>query len=451
MTNRQSQSPHRSIASSGEAFSGVGKIDSLGIKSDTQPHFVQQETKFRRIKSIIRWIKHVGRKRKRDILDIVRLIPVSSKFFGPPKGFYWTVDQYIEKTQDTKSLSIETYPPEAVNLWTPAIVHGRGSVRNVLLYQAEAFKFYSIHQGRYHSTGRALITLDDRLLVDGSAWMGPRPFDNLVFSRFKLGRIKHLAGRTFLLGGWDNYYHYLTENLASFVALETLGQSWADFDHVLVSLPVKPFQKELLQLMDIPREKIRYLEEHDHFQCEQLCYASGNHYLTPHHVDCLRAFFERTILRTNTERGLRLYISRSNKRGGIENEADLWQFLKNREFHKVILDEETMTKQICLFRSRALVVAPHGAGLTNVLFMPKGGKVLKLRNPFFQTYTADAYFRLSSLSSHLYGAFYCQPTGPPTYRSDPAQSWSERPRSLYVEVDKFAEFLDKFLENRLAE
>jgi len=397
------------------------------------------------MKKIQSWIEYLASRKKRAFLGVVRLLPISSKHFGPPKGFYWTFDQYIERTLDRLSFSANVYPMEIVNLSPPEMVHGRAFCPDTLVYQADAYKFYSIHKGRFHSNGRAVITRDDRLLVVGSAWMGPSPLDNLVFTRFRLGRVKYLEGRTFFLGGWNNYYHFLTEDLTNFVALEKLGQSWKNFDHVLVSRPSKPFQKELLGLMGIPQEKTRYLQEQDHVECEQLCFASAHHYLTRRHIECMRKFFDRTISGAYPASGLRLYVSRSNTRGGIENEGEVWHLLNDRGFHRVILEEESIATQVRLFRSAVSVVAAHGAGLTNVVFMPEGGKVLELRNPLFQAYTADAYFRLSALSAHVYAAFFCTPSDHKLSQSDPAQSWAERPRPLYVDISIFGRFLDNFL------
>jgi hypothetical protein len=231
--------------------------------------------KRRGMKTIQSWIEYLASRIKGAFFATVRLLPISSKHFGPPKGFYWTFDKYIERTRDRLSFSADLYPMQIVKLSPPEMVHGRAFSRDTLLYQADAYRFYSIHKGRFHSGGRAVITSDDRLLVVGSAWMGPSPFDNLVFTRFRLGHVKYLDGRTFFLGGWNNYYHFLTEDLTNFVALEKLGGSWENFDHVLVSRPSKPFQKELLCLMDIPQEKTRYLEEQNHVECEQLCFASA--------------------------------------------------------------------------------------------------------------------------------------------------------------------------------
>ncbi len=65
----------------------------------------------------------------------------------------------------------------------------------------------------------------------------------------------------------------------------------------------------------------------------------------------------------------RLYISRrkATKRR-IINEAEVLKVLKNYAIEEVFAEDLTYAQQVQLFYNAELVVAPHGAGLTNILF-----------------------------------------------------------------------------------
>jgi len=64
-----------------------------------------------------------------------------------------------------------------------------------------------------------------------------------------------------------------------------------------------------------------------------------------------------------------IYISRKDtKLRGVSNEDDFIQKLEKQGFKSVILSELTVVQQIRLFRSATFIVAPHGAGLTNIIF-----------------------------------------------------------------------------------
>ena len=74
----------------------------------------------------------------------------------------------------------------------------------------------------------------------------------------------------------------------------------------------------------------------------------------------------------------RIYISRrkATKRRILSEEA-LWLVLQEHGFQEVFAEELTYKQQVQLFYNTELVVAPHGAGLTNLLFC-RQVKVLEL-------------------------------------------------------------------------
>jgi capsular polysaccharide biosynthesis protein len=64
------------------------------------------------------------------------------------------------------------------------------------------------------------------------------------------------------------------------------------------------------------------------------------------------------------------------------------QFLTNQGYTTVALDALTPSAQIQLFQSAETILAPHGAGLSNLLFCQPGTRVLELSparefRPFF--------------------------------------------------------------------
>lgn len=67
--------------------------------------------------------------------------------------------------------------------------------------------------------------------------------------------------------------------------------------------------------------------------------------------------------------GSRIYISRKDADiRRVVNEEDLVEELKSEGVEKYVLSELTLEQQIRLFATAELIVAPHGAGLVNMLF-----------------------------------------------------------------------------------
>ena len=76
----------------------------------------------------------------------------------------------------------------------------------------------------------------------------------------------------------------------------------------------------------------------------------------------------------------KIYISRKLAiKRHLKNEDEFLPLLKKHGFSKVFLEKMTIKDQVKLFRSISHVIAPHGAGLTNVLFAPNNIKILEIR------------------------------------------------------------------------
>ncbi len=94
-------------------------------------------------------------------------------------------------------------------------------------------------------------------------------------------------------------------------------------------------------------------------------------------------------------RGERIYVSRENaRRRRVVNEAELWTQLQTRGFVKVQLEELTWSEQIATFRHAKVIVAPHGAGLANVMFCGGGARVVEFFN---RSYVNGLFWRLAAL------------------------------------------------------
>ena len=102
-------------------------------------------------------------------------------------------------------------------------------------------------------------------------------------------------------------------------------------------------------------------------------------------------FFERALFASNMLRGLgkpagpanrKILISRKDARiRRLLEEDDVVRRLEKAGFESVVLTGMPFKEQVALFASAATVVSMHGAGLSNVAFMPKGGVVVELLTP----------------------------------------------------------------------
>lgn len=75
----------------------------------------------------------------------------------------------------------------------------------------------------------------------------------------------------------------------------------------------------------------------------------------------------------------KIFISRKISRGRkILNEGDVVDLLESRGYKTVFMENMSFFDQVKLMEGADIVVSQHGAGLTNIIFLPQGAKVLEL-------------------------------------------------------------------------
>ena len=83
----------------------------------------------------------------------------------------------------------------------------------------------------------------------------------------------------------------------------------------------------------------------------------------------------------------RIYVARRAARS-VANSEEIDGLFERLNFSKVHLENLNISEQIALFNNADFIVAPHGAGLSNLLFARAGTKVLEISpaqefRPFF--------------------------------------------------------------------
>jgi len=77
----------------------------------------------------------------------------------------------------------------------------------------------------------------------------------------------------------------------------------------------------------------------------------------------------------------RLYVNRSDTRKRrIVNESEIWPLFAARGFESISAAALSFQEQVSLFSQAQIVAGPHGAGFANLLFAPKGTRVIEISN-----------------------------------------------------------------------
>ena len=258
--------------------------------------------------------------------------------------------------------------------------------------------------GRVFGSGVVLSADGDWLARDVSEDLG-KPFERHWLLGFeKMRAPETVPGTTAVvavnLGA--GYCHWLLEELPR---LLTLGRGAAE--NVLTHM-TEPFAREAWAWRD-GGERVIPARRAGHWACGPLMVpslADAPGEPTRGTVERVRAFADGLgrggEWGRGAGRGERIYVTREKaRRRRVANEDALWAELESRGFVKVALEELAWAEQVAVFRAARVVVAPHGAGLANLVFCEPGTRVVELVN---RAYFNPVFWRLAALRGLDYRA-----------------------------------------------
>ncbi len=246
--------------------------------------------------------------------------------------------------------------------------------------------------GRVVGPGIVLAPDGRTLARDVSVDFGKGPDEHWLLASSNIKPAQSIAGPTAVIASalGSGYSHWLLDELPRLLTLGGVGFG------TLIAHAAPPFSRAALQLHGYAGALVEP-GRYTHFQCETLFVPSlvGEvGHPTPETTRLLTEFAT-PLFQTTAPFGERLYLTRANaRRRRIANEAALWSTLEAAGFVQLALETLTWPEQINAFRHAKVVVAPHGAGLANLVFCPPGTKVVELFN---RSYVHWTYWQLAAL------------------------------------------------------
>jgi len=198
----------------------------------------------------------------------------------------------------------------------------------------------------------------------------------------------------------SNYFHWLTDVLPRLYIARFLLQ---DTILILPDTFKSSYHHHTIKRFNIVN--IKRADIHSFYFVKQLIF--------PSHLTAPGGYYNPQILRAavnfltvgcnkNIHRGKKIYISRKNAyTRRIVNEAEVIALLEKEGFSIVLCEELSFEEQVSIFSNAAILIAVHGAGLTNMAFMSEGSSVLELRK-LDDSDRFNCYFRLSAVFNHRY-------------------------------------------------
>ncbi|MCX5923211.1 MAG: glycosyltransferase family 61 protein [Candidatus Dependentiae bacterium] len=266
--------------------------------------------------------------------------------------------------------------------------------------------FIKIPQGRVYSP-RGYIFCNN-LIIKDFMWSNIPAAEQM--KRFHIETLKSpesIPGRVAVIthDGWFCYYHWMTEILGRLVLLEEYG---IEYDWLYVTTS-KPFMKDVLALWGIDENKIITPDGlTNYIQADELIVPSLVSTILPYVEHPFSSYMQPWIIERIRSKLLpfldvnkntkapekRIFISRKDARmRRVLNEDEVFALFEPFGFKRYTLDSLSLLEQMSLFNRADIIVASHGAGLTNLIFSKPGTRVIE----FFQARPDATYWNLCQI------------------------------------------------------
>jgi capsular polysaccharide biosynthesis protein len=178
---------------------------------------------------------------------------------------------------------------------------------------------------------------------------------------------------------WHNYYHWLIQSLPA-IDLGLRHRTHRKVTLVLSSL--RPWQQETLALLgyqDVPRLT---LQVPDTFLLPSAEFSDSLGERMPRIIArAAIATFRRLSEAVPWGRGAaaEIYVARTDARNRVAvNEAELIDLLERQGVRIVVPGALSVAEQIAAFRAARLVIGPHGAGMSSIVFCQSGSFIYEM-------------------------------------------------------------------------
>lgn len=193
--------------------------------------------------------------------------------------------------------------------------------------------------------------------------------------------------------GGKFYSHFLFDVLPKLHLLKSIGVDVNFFDKIIINFKELPFVRESFEKLNIDfsrvvgRDALNRLFESKLFV--SVSEPRNNLYTSDWIVEFIRSTFSSTDVVTDFSS---IYISRNlGTKRIVVNEDSFTDDLISAGIDIVHCEKHSIKRNASIFRNANIVVAPHGAGLSNIVFCRPGTTIVEL----FSSHWSDEFWKLS--------------------------------------------------------
>jgi len=202
---------------------------------------------------------------------------------------------------------------------------------------------------------------------------------------------------------YRNYYHWIVGTIPKIRYVERYEALTGQEVTYILPRDLPPWAREILSLLGYSGEKF-VAAKSDAYQTNQLIVPSHPFPGQREDYEWLRERVFDTLELPAPASVKNIYISREKAVGRrVVNQDEVVRMLSEYGFEKYVLEDRNVRENIALFAQADLVVSPHGAGLTDIMFC-RDSSVVEL----FGARKNTAYEQLCSLLDFNHVALDCE-------------------------------------------
>jgi hypothetical protein len=218
---------------------------------------------------------------------------------------------------------------------------------------------------------------------------GGLPVNTLLIKHLPTPKTKQLDIACSLVNHWSkNYYHWIIDSLTRIEGIEYYQKQTGCKPLIIIDNNPYSWQVESLKVLGYSSDD--YIQ----WNCAKAnvkklilpSFRRQGEWVSPSALHWLRQRILNNLPLSNTSNSTYspfIYISRIKASGRrVINEDEVMEFLKPLGFVSYSLEEMSFVEQVRLFSTAKMVIAPHGAGLTNIIFSPPNTNLIEFVTPW---------------------------------------------------------------------